>query len=433
MPLSSGQVLRERYRIEDRLGQGGMGAVYRAWDQNLSIPVVVKENLIATQEAQRQFRREAGLLATLRHPNLARVTDHFYLPGQGQYLVMDYVDGDDLNQVLGRHGGVEESLAVDWIGQVLLALGYLHGNNVIHRDVKPANIKITPQGQVFLVDFGLAKLHDPSQETSIGARGMTPGYAPPEQYGQGRTDARTDIFSVGATLYALLTGQQPPDAWELVARRATLVPPRQLNAGVSAGAEAAVLKAMQMAPDDRFQTARQFRQALLEPLTQPPVVASGSQPVASGSYASAKPAAPKGPAQPLRRPFVWLSVAGAIAVVAIVVIWRVLVAGGGVEPGPEHSQVPLVAQTEIAVQTPDAAHSATMAATSTLAHAPEPSPDAAATPAPVASLAASPTVQPPAATLSSPPAWQGTPISLGNADQVEQLARLGKGIVGPVA
>ena len=209
MPLAIGQVLQNRYRIDALLGQGGMGAVYRATDLHLGGVVAVKENLEVSPDAQRQFVREAGLLYQLRHPCLPRVSDYFLVPGLGQYLVMDYIAGEDLDQILARGVRIPEQQAVAWIGQVLDALHFLHDQNVIHRDVKPANVKITPQGHVYLVDFGLAKVYDPHARTTTGARGVTPGYAPPEQYGAGRTDARTDVYSAGATLYALLTGQQP--------------------------------------------------------------------------------------------------------------------------------------------------------------------------------------------------------------------------------
>jgi hypothetical protein len=265
VPLNTGQVLRDRYRIDALLGQGGMGAVYRAWDLNLNIRTVVKENLLASGEAQRQFVREAGLLASLRHANLPRVTDYFSLPARGQYLVMDYIEGEDLKQMVGRLGPLAQDQALAWIGQVLNALAFLHSQHVIHRDVKPANVKITPQGQVFLVDFGLAKVYDPGEKTTMGARAVTPGFAPLEQYGQGRTDARTDLYSVGATLYALLTARTPPDGPDLATGGARLVPPRRLNPRVSRDVEAAVLKAMQTRPVDRFQTAAEFRSALLRP------------------------------------------------------------------------------------------------------------------------------------------------------------------------
>ena len=268
MSLQTGQVLEQRYRIEALLGQGGMGAVYRAVDLKFNTPVALKENLTVTPDSQRQFTREAGLLHQLRHPNLPRVTDHFTIAGQGQYLVMDHVEGEDLKGLLARQGPLPEAQALNWICQVLDALEYLHSRQVIHRDVKPANVKITPQGQVFLVDFGLAKVYDPGQETTIGARGATPGYAPPEQYGQGRTDARSDVYSAGATLYSLVSGQVPPDALDMVIRRGELPSLRHLAPGVSAHIEAAVTRAMQTIPEDRFQTSAEFRQALHEPPTR---------------------------------------------------------------------------------------------------------------------------------------------------------------------
>jgi hypothetical protein len=269
MALKNGQILEGRYRVEALLGRGGMGAVYQATDLRFDAAVAIKENQVVTPESQKQFAREAGLLYRLHHPNLPRVIDHFSVPGQGQYLVMDYVAGEDLRQIGARRGALPQAEAVDWIGQVLDALEFLHSQGIIHRDVKPANVKITPQGQVFLVDFGLAKVYDPDQKTTVGARGITPGYAPPEQYGAGRTDARADIYSAGATLYSLLTGQAPTDSFECLTGQGRLVPPRQLNTAVSPEVEAAVLRAMALRPDDRFQTAAEFRTVLLRALDLP--------------------------------------------------------------------------------------------------------------------------------------------------------------------
>lgn len=262
MSLSTGEVLEGRYRIDRLLGQGGMGAVYRAVDSKFNTSVAIKENRQFTPESQRQFAREAGLLHQLRHPNLPRVTDHFFLPGQGQYLVMDYIEGEDLDQVLARQGYLPQAQALGIIDRVLDALAYLHSQDIVHRDVKPANIKVTPGGQVFLVDFGLAKTQAGLQSTTAGARGVTPGYAPPEQYGYGRTDSRTDIYSVGATLYALLTGRRPPDALERMMRQEELVPPQYLRPEMHADVQAAVLRAMECTPADRFQTALELRAVL---------------------------------------------------------------------------------------------------------------------------------------------------------------------------
>jgi len=203
MNLVPGQLLNSRYRIVKLLGQGGFGAVYRAWDTNLHGPVAVKENFDPSPASQNQFAREASMLFLLRHNNLPRVIDHFNIPGQGQYLVMDFIEGEDLQAMLDQTGGpLDEATVLPWIEQVCDALEYMHSQNppVIHRDIKPANIKITPQGQAILVDFGIAKTFDPNLATTQGARAVTPGFSPNEQYGQGRTDARTDVYALGATL-----------------------------------------------------------------------------------------------------------------------------------------------------------------------------------------------------------------------------------------
>ncbi len=153
MTLTIGQVLHDRYRIDALLGEGGMGAVFRAWDLRLRIVVIVKENRVDTPEAQRQFAREAGLLASLRHSRLPRVTDHFHIPGQGQYLVMDYIAGEDLKQILRRQGKVPQSQALEWISHVLDSLEYLHSEGIVHRDVKPANVRYHSQGAGFPGSF----------------------------------------------------------------------------------------------------------------------------------------------------------------------------------------------------------------------------------------------------------------------------------------
>lgn len=265
MILERGALLNNRYRIVEILGQGGMGSVYRAIDENLGVEVAVKDNLFTTDEYARQFRREAIILANLRHPNLPRVTDHFIIPGQGQYLVMDYIEGEDLRQRMERVGVLPEEEVIVIGAAVCDALSYLGSRKppVIHRDLKPGNVKITPQGEIFLVDFGLAKTLQGSQATTTGARAMTPGYSPPEQYGTARTDQRSDIFSLGATLYAALTGATPEDALARAMDQAELTPLRKLNPRVSRRLAAVIEKALEVRPDDRYQTAEEFKQALL--------------------------------------------------------------------------------------------------------------------------------------------------------------------------
>ncbi len=265
MTLERGTLLYNRYRIVEILGQGGMGSVYRAIDENLGVDVAVKENLFTTEEYARQFRLEAIILANLRHPNLPRVTDHFVIEDQGQYLVMDYIEGEDLRQRMERLGTLPEEDVI-LIGAAMCdALAYLHSRKppILHRDIKPGNVKITPEGNIFLVDFGLAKVVQGSQATTTGARAMTPGYSPPEQYGTARTDPRSDIYSLGATLYAALTGVIPEDGLARAMDNAQLTPVRKRNPNVSRRLAAAIEKAMAVDPDDRFQTAEEFKKALL--------------------------------------------------------------------------------------------------------------------------------------------------------------------------
>ena len=270
LTLSPGTILKDRYRIVRQLGQGGFGAVYRAWDLNLSAPCAVKENFDTSPEATRQFAREASMLANLHHPNLPRVTDHFNIPGQGQYLVMDYVEGQDLQEMLDKSTGpLPVPAVIEWICQACDSLTYLHDQQppVIHRDIKPANIKVKPpdklhpQGTAMLVDFGIAKIYDPSRRTTQAAQAVTPGFSPIEQYGQKPTDARTDLYALGATAYALLTGQEPPISIDRLT--GTPLPrPGNLNPDISPALESALLKCMQVMREDRYQSAAEFKAAL---------------------------------------------------------------------------------------------------------------------------------------------------------------------------
>jgi len=266
MTLDKNTRLQNRYRILDILGQGGMGSVYRAVDENLKSTVAIKENLFTTEEYVRQFHLEAVILANLRHPNLPHVYDHFTLGDEGQYLVMDFIEGEDLRDRMERNGIVSEDDAVQIGAAMCDALAYLHSRQpaIFHRDIKPGNVRITPDGHIFLVDFGLAKVYQSaSQATTTGARAMTPGYSPPEQYGTARTDARTDIYSLGATLYAAVSGVIPEDALARAMENAQLTPLRTRNPKISRRFAAAVEKAMSVDPSDRFQTAEEFKKALL--------------------------------------------------------------------------------------------------------------------------------------------------------------------------
>ena len=262
--------------------------------------MALKESLETTPAAQKQFQLEAKILFQLRHPNLPRVTDYFSIPGQGQYLVMDYIEGEDLGvrlQKLGRALPVEQ--VVHYISQVADALIYLHAQHppVIHRDIKPTNIRINTQDQAILVDFGIAKLLSEGAETMTGARAITPGYSPPEQYGMGATDARSDLYALGATVYHLLTNQQPPASVDVLAGSHPAPPVlHSLNSAIPAALSAVVEKAMRPNRSERLDSAAEFKRLLLEaapaaPTLQAPVNAAAAALVSP--QASAPPAAPQ--------------------------------------------------------------------------------------------------------------------------------------------
>ncbi len=265
--LIPGTVIQNRYRIVRLLGQGGFGAVYQAEDLRLGQMIALKENIGGDPT---QFQQEAALLARLQHPNLPGVSDYFVESNGVQYLVMDYIEGEDLDSKLYQQGALSESEALVWMEQILDAVGYLHSRGVIHRDIKPSNIKIMSNGRAVLVDFGIAKVYQPGQRTLTGAARMgTLGYASPEHH-RGGTDQRSDIYSLGATLYALVTARTPPDAYALYSGSAILVPPQNLIPGLSAKTNQAILRAMALDPGYRFQSAEEMRQAL--PALLPPIL-----------------------------------------------------------------------------------------------------------------------------------------------------------------
>lgn len=270
MELSPETLLHNRYRIINKLGQGGMGAVYLAYDTALEHEVAVKLNRNPSPESTDQFLKEAQLLATLKHPNLPRVIDYFIID-QNQFLVMDYITGDNLGELLEKVGAQSIEQVLIWTQKVGSALIYLHRQTppVIHRDIKPANLKLTPQRDVILVDFGIAKAVDSSQATAIGALGYTPGYAPPEQYSSARTGPYSDQYALAATIYNLITGQTPVDSVQRALEQAVLTPMNLLQSNIPDYVQSAIEKAMSIRPKDRFKSIEGFIRALTDPTYQP--------------------------------------------------------------------------------------------------------------------------------------------------------------------
>ncbi|HUV89005.1 MAG TPA: serine/threonine-protein kinase, partial [Anaerolineae bacterium] len=278
MPLVPGQMVHGRYRVINLLSQGGMGAVYEAMDTALKVRCALKEMVpypgtmgSALPELREQFQQEAQLLAGLRHPNLPRVSDHFEEDGNA-YLVMDFVYGRRLDEVVAQEGALPEKEVLSWARQLMEALAHCHAEGVIHRDVKPQNVIVTWQSQAVLVDFGLAKLVDPNDpRTRTVMRGLgTPEYAPPEQYDtkRGFTDGRTDIYSLGATLYHALVGTPPPTVSERVVDPECLIPARQQRPDLSTVTDQVLTKALALQPSHRFQNVAEMYQAMFsEPLT----------------------------------------------------------------------------------------------------------------------------------------------------------------------
>lgn len=263
MPLSAGQVINNRYRIRTALSQSRQEAVYSAWDISLNSPVAVQEIPNNSPDCIQVFGYEARRLANLRHPGLPYVVDHFNIPGQAQYLILEYVEGQDLQSLINQSGkGLPWAQVVSWFGQVGEALSYLHMQTppIIHREVKPANIKITPRGQAMLVGNGIAHSADASRRATFMPGSGSIAFQSPEYFAND-TDVRSDIYSLGATLYATLTGRMPLESLKRQAGQ-PLTLPRQINSTIPPGIEQAVLKAIQLAPEQRFQSVHEMLAAL---------------------------------------------------------------------------------------------------------------------------------------------------------------------------
>ena len=295
-PRPVGAVVRNRYRILRIVGRGGLGVVYRVADILYS-----SKNIYALKElsdpapgARKQFELESRWLQELDHNNIPRVRESFEWDSRS-YLVMDFVEGENLEQYLRRIGRpLPEEQALRWMLPICDALQYLHTRTppLLHRDVKPSNIIVTPGGHPVLVDFGIAKAHLPgmNQTVTFVRKAGTEGYAPPEQYAAtGLTGPWSDVYGLGATLYQLLTGHVPETAVERITGITPMPRPRALNPAITPGTDVAIMRALELKPANRYQTVTEFAAQMMEALQVARFADSGPGAYTSGGTSSAPP------------------------------------------------------------------------------------------------------------------------------------------------
>ncbi len=344
-------VVHQRYRIIREIGRGGMGAVYEADDLRLHCRVALKrahfDHAPPEQVAQhrRAFQREAHILAHLKHPRLPRVIDYLEDPDD-QYLVMDYVAGPNMHEyMLQRDAPCDPNDITLWANELLDVLEYLHSEGIIHRDIKPANMKLVDQSGktvMVLLDFGLARhhiaLHSSQSRSLIGG---TLSYAPPEQFSGQGTDARSDLFSLAATLYHFATNQAPEPATQRMAAHTTdlpdpLLPPISLNPHLPPVLNQALMKALQLRPADRFSDVASMRAALL---SAPTVIlpTTGDQPPPASPFTPLPTADPASNERRVLTPWV---VAAIVGVLLVTLLGGAVVLAGGALTGTTNERTP---------------------------------------------------------------------------------------------
>lgn len=266
LPLSPGTLIGGHYSIGSLLNTGGFGAVYRGVDSSEgNRPCAIKETYDVTPAARRQALTEAAVLFTVRSAHLPQVYDAFEDQGRF-YLVMQLIEGQNLLELSSRRGRpCSEQEALHWLLPVIDVLQELHSRNpaVIHRDIKPGNIILTPQATAVLVDFGLTRLYDPGSDTLTIVRAVSEGFSPIEQY-IGKTSPQSDIYSLAATMYFLLTQTVPPASVHR-SYHDELIAPRLLNPNISPNIEQVLLKALAVNADQRYDSMHEFARALRRP------------------------------------------------------------------------------------------------------------------------------------------------------------------------
>jgi serine/threonine protein kinase len=348
--INPGSQLQGRYNILQFIGQGGMAAVYlgadtRLGNRHVAIKQMNPANLPPADQqwAVTAFRQEAEVLGRINHPAIARVID-FFQEGQFWYLVMEYVAGENLDVALKRFPrGFDERQVLLWASQLGSALDYLHQQNppIIFRDLKPANVMVQPDGTLKLIDFGIARFFKPGQNQDTLRLG-TPGYAAPEQYGRGQTDARSDVYSLGVMLHQLLTGYDP-------ALTPMYLPPlRSIRPDISYQVAQAVEQALRVDPAQRFSSVQQLAVALgisISGVLPPPPGPTTILPHTALAWLNRQP------------PIVWVGVGGLVVLIFFFMGWMVFSGRGGEEmavafvtPTPDHITIEV---TQIVTPTPD--------------------------------------------------------------------------------
>ncbi len=291
-----------KYRIMERLGSGGMAEVYKAYHPDLERYVAIKflhAHLIQEEGFVERFQREARAIASLRHPNIVQVFD-FDRRGDVYYMVMEFITGPTLKARLQEVSAQRKILPLEETARIFQALGsaidYAHQQGMVHRDIKPTNIMFTAKWEPVLTDFGIAKIMGGTTHTVTGAMAGTPAYMSPEQAMGQSGDERSDIYSLGVVLYEIATGRIPYEADTPVAIvlkhvRESPPPPRQLNPHLSPALEQVILKALNKAPADRYQTAGAMTAALQAAIAAPGAMAPAFQTTITAPEATSAPAA----------------------------------------------------------------------------------------------------------------------------------------------